>query len=155
MAEEWVGPKEAAKRLGMTVQALGYWVRQGAPVRDGSRGREFCWPDFPRWRDKELERKVRESSRPKSLDEARQRKEAAEAEMAELELEQMRGRLATKEAVQSAWGTMVARFKARVVNLPAKAAPFLVALPTQVEVQTRLEGFVAELVAELREYGRD
>ena len=145
-----MGSAEAAKRLGMTVQALGHWIRSGAPVRDGKRGREFCWPDFPRWKDREIERKAKESSRPKTMDEARQRREAAEAEIAELDLEERRGTIALKSVVQAAVSADYARVRARLLSLPAKAAPFCVGLKTQTEAQMRLEPLMDEVIRELQ-----
>jgi len=152
---EWITPKEAAKRLGMTAQSLGMWaVRQGAVgVRDGTRGREYHWPDFPRWREEELTRKARESARPANLEEARQRFESARAEMAELELEKAKGNLIHRDVYMEAVVSIHQRIRAQVLALPSKVAPLMVGLGSIQEAAVLLERAARDVLAELREPG--
>lgn len=142
----------AARVLGITAQAVGMWAaRPGAPVhREGGRA-WLIWPDFPRWRERELLAQVRAESKPKSRDDAEKRLAAAKAELAELELEEKRGTLARRSDVEAAVRGDYERVRARLLSLPAKAAPALVGMKRAVDIQLALEGYVEEVVAELRE----
>ena len=147
---ERVTQSEAARRLGMTPQALGRWTdRPGAPI-ELVKGRPYClWPAFPKWRDAEMLRKERQAATPGDFEEARTRKMAAEAELAELELATERGRLVTVEDCASRLVRILERVRARLVAVPGKLAPRLVGVETAMEARGVLEEAVAETLAEL------
>lgn len=151
MAVEWVGSVEAAKRLGMSVQGLGMWAkRPGAPTRQGKKGLEYGWPAFPRWRDGEIERRAKEEARPKTLDEARQRREAAEAQIAELTLAERQGKLCTLDAVIEAQAAIAMRIRSQLLALPSKLGPQCLGLRTISEAVAVLDVGVNDVMAELR-----
>ena len=60
-----------------------------------------------------------------SYDEARTRKVNAEAEIAELELAKVRNQLVIVEDVVKAWTDTLANLKAKLTNVPSKAAPIV------------------------------
>lgn len=148
--KEEVTQSEAARRLGMTPQALGRWTdRPGAPVVL-KKGRPYCiWPDFPKWRDAELARKAAEAAAPGDFEEARTRKVSAEAELAELELARERGRMVTVDDCADRLARILERVRARLVAVPGKLAPRLVGLGTAMEARGVLEEAVGETLAEL------
>jgi phage terminase Nu1 subunit (DNA packaging protein) len=61
----------------------------------------------------------------KGIDEAKLRKTAAEAEMAELDLARQRGLLVDAASVQKAWGSILAEARKNLLSVPAKVAPLL------------------------------
>jgi len=102
---------QAAEALGMTGQAVGQWADKAPPdmVRAVRGVRWLKWPDFPVWYRQQLKQK----ERPADLDEARARKLAAEAELAELELERARGTLYHIDDVAAVWRDMLRRIAAQ------------------------------------------
>lgn len=78
-------------------------------------------------------------AKPKSFDEAKARKMAADAELAELELERERGEVVRIEEVAKAIGEEYAATRAKLLAIPSKLAP-RVALETD-------EGACRELIA--------
>lgn len=145
---ELVTLSQAARYLGLTRQAIGVLARHSdAPVVHDEKGIRCRWPAFARWREERLLARAT----PADFEEARARKMAAEAELAELELAQQRGALVTRQAVEEGVGHAFQRVRARLLALPAKASHELVGLADMVEVQRRLERQVDEV---LRELGR-
>lgn len=149
-----VSQSEAARRLGMTPQALGRWTdRPGAPV-ELTKGRPYCvWPDFPKWRDAELTRKAKEEAGPADFEKAKARKMAAEAELAEMELARARGELVTVADAGERLAKILERVRSRLVAFPGKLAPRLVGVDTAMEARGVLEGAVAEVLTELSSGG--
>lgn len=147
---ERITQSEAARRLGMTPQALGRWAgRPGAPV-ELVKGKPWClWPDFPKWRDAEMAAQVRKESAPGDFEEARTRKMAAEAELAEMELAQARGDLVTVADATERTARILERVRARFVAFPGKLAPRLVGVDTAMEARGVLEAAVGEVLSEL------
>lgn len=120
--QERVGIVEAAKRLGLTHQALGQWAaRPGAPIelRDGKR---YClWPTFPRWREFERDRALREKKQdpPADTKEARQRLLVAEVTMAEIDAARAEGKLIPVEDLEAVVAELGERLRAALINLPS------------------------------------
>jgi len=134
----------------MTPQALGRWAsRPGAPV-ELVKGKPWCvWPDFPKWRDAETAAQIRKESSPGDFEEARTRKMAAEAELAEMELARERGELVAVVDVGARLARVLERVRARFVAFPGKLAPRLVGLDTAMEARGVLEQAVGEVLSEL------
>jgi phage terminase Nu1 subunit (DNA packaging protein) len=149
MKSEQVTQSEAARRLGMTPQSLGMWARKpGAPViLDG--GRPKClWPAFPRWYADQREENGKGRGAPKSLDEARLRKETAEAELKELELAERRGELMTVDEAARALADAFGRAASKLKNLP-RAIALRVTGGTIPEREAQAQPLVDEVSAEL------
>jgi hypothetical protein len=148
--EEWVPATEAARRIGVTAQALGHWVTKATETRKtvvrlrGGRY-EYKWPDFPRWRESELVI----AGRSQEEAESRRRKLAAEAEMAEMELAQMRGDVVTVADSVRETNMTLDRLRAKLVNLPGKWAPTMVGCRTIADATAKLDDAIGELMAEL------
>ena len=87
-----------------------------------------------------------------TYDEARTRKVAAEAEIAELELSKIRNELAIVEDVVKAWEDVLAAMKAKLLAIPTKLGPALAAENDASVIQTRLEDEIKECLDELSNY---
>lgn len=81
-----------------------------------------------------------------SQDQARTRREIAEANLAELKLAELRGALVRRETMEREVGTMAARLKDSVLQIKARLAPLLAAEGDVLKVSAMLD---AELRAAL------
>lgn len=135
----------------MTAQALGVWaVRPDAPVRLRGRRREYQWPAFPRWRERELTRQARDEARPKDRNEAEERLASAKAQLAEVELEEAKHNTCTREQHEAAVGALLERVRAQALSLGPKWGPRCVGLKTTPEAVARLEEAARDLLHELQ-----
>ena len=58
---DYLTQQAVADKLGLTPQAVGVWaVKPGCPTKQNGKGRLLLYPDFARWREKELRRQERE-----------------------------------------------------------------------------------------------
>jgi hypothetical protein len=87
-----------------------------------------------------------------SYDEARTRKVNAEAEIAELELAQVHGKLVAAEDVISAWTDVLGAVKARLMSVASKAAPVVSSETNPGMCQQIIEDLVREALEELSGY---
>ena len=87
-----------------------------------------------------------------SYDEARTRKVNAEAEIAELELAQVHGKLVVAEDVISAWTDVLGAVKARLMSVASKAAPVVSSETNPGMCQQIIEDLVREALEELSGY---
>ena len=87
-----------------------------------------------------------------TYDEARTRKIAAEAEIAELELAKIRNDLAIVADVVKAWEDVLAAMKAKLLSVPTKVGPTLAAEDDASVIQSRLEDEIKECLDELSAY---
>ena len=86
---------------------------------------------------------------PADFEEARARKMAAEAELAELTLARERGRLIPIETHGERLARILERVRARLVALPGSLAPRLVGIETAAEAQGLIAAGVAAVLTEL------
>jgi len=83
---------------------------------------------------------------------ARARKMEADAQMAELELLQAKGKLVPAEDVAGAWVDVLAAMKARLMALPSVCAPICATETELATVQSILENQIREALDELSAY---
>lgn len=148
--DRWIVGAEAARRLGMSPQALGGWViRPGAPIKRSGSNVLVEWPSFARWRESELVRQAKAEMAPGDIDESKARKIAAEAALAELELAKARGELLAVDDWTKATAAILDRVRARIVALPGRLAPLVTGITTLPAAVAAIEPVVAEVLAEL------
>lgn len=87
-----------------------------------------------------------------TYDEARTRKVAAEAQIAELELDRIKGTLCLTEDVVKAWETVLYACRAKFLAMPSKVAPILEGQKDITAIKTILENQVREALSELANY---
>lgn len=87
-----------------------------------------------------------------TYDEARTRKVAAEAAIAELELAKVRNELALVGDVVKAWDDVLSAMKAKLLALPTKMGPILAAETDAALIQKKLEEQIRDCLDELANY---
>jgi phage terminase Nu1 subunit (DNA packaging protein) len=83
------------------------------------------------------------------IEEAKRRKLAAEAALAETELAQVQGRLVEAEVVERAWAELVANCRAKLLSIPSKVSPEVFAAESLVEVKATMKSAITEALNEL------
>lgn len=73
----------------------------------------------------------------------------AKADLAELELSENTGKLIPVDVVEREWLDLISRFRQRMLAIPARAAPLLVAVANQRAVFVLLTDLMHEALAEL------
>ena len=96
-----------------------------------------------------LRRSSTDGTEADTLEFARRRKVSAEAELAEMELGQLRGTLVTTDDALKRFAAVLEQLRARLLNSPGKYAPQFLGIRTIPEAQLRLEAMIAEAMAEL------
>lgn len=80
--------------------------------------------------------------------ESRARREAAEAELAEIKLQQLLGTLIDAAAVKAEWAKQVAAVREGLLNIPARLAPVLAAEADVSKVQASLDAELRNVLAQ-------
>lgn len=87
-----------------------------------------------------------------TYDEARTRKVAAEAQIAELELDRIRGTLCLTDDVVKAWENVLYACKAKFLAMPSKIAPLLENENSISNIKDIIETQIREALSELANY---
>lgn len=133
-----------------TRQLQKYAKLPGCPRKsNGKGGWLYEWPAFNRFVRERSAEVAAEAVRPQDYDEARTRKVAAEAELAELQLAEQRGDLIRIEDAAKIADDAFDRIRARLVAVPTKEAHRLVGLTKTPKVVTVLRAVVNTVLEEL------
>lgn len=84
-----------------------------------------------------------------SYEEARRRRETAEANLAEMKQAEMQGTLIRADAVRSAWAAKITGARDALLQIPSRIAPVLAAETDLVRVTALLEAELRQALAEL------
>jgi hypothetical protein len=141
---------KAADCLGITPQAIGMWgTRPGAPVVLVKGKRSYRWPDFPRWREAELARQLRETAAPKTQTDADLRLTVAKAQKAEMEVALLEKHQVNVEDAVAEITPMLDALRAVLLAFTPKHAHRFVGLKTIAEVTSELEPAIHEVMGTL------
>lgn len=151
MSVKAVGAAEMAGLLGITPRRLQQLAQiEGFPKTE--RG-QYIPPDVIGWYVAYKEAAAKREAQPADLDEARLRKMAAEAALAEYELAEMEGKMVAVEDIDRILAPPLTALRAKLLNLPGKLAPQLLACRSLAEIRTLLDTSIAEAMAELQGVG--
>lgn len=140
----------AELRLPVSVRAVTYHAKEaGCPVEVRRGIQRFRWPDYLAWWHTRDVTAATERARPTFATEAKLRKLAAEAELAELELAKERGQVIPIAVHGDRLARILERVRARLIAMPGTLAPQLVGLETAREAQARVEVVIGEVLTEL------
>ena len=139
---------DLAALFGVTDRTVRNWDFEGLPGNGEGRGRYYVWPEVLAWY------LARNSGSGTGEDPtARERKDMAEAELAELKLGQLRGTLLQVEDVRATWSEVLGRVRAKLLSIPPKAAVRLGDGLTAAQRQEVIQQEVDEALAELSSQG--
>ncbi len=146
-----ISKRQFADTYGVSESQLERLFQQGMPhAKTSARKIAIPMPSGRVWYHEYLIRKGRKQAAPTSIDDARRRKGAAEAELVELELAEKRGELMTVADFVKVTGEAFARARARLQNLASRAAAAAFGGQSVPECQARIEPLVLEVLDELR-----
>lgn len=150
---EWTTAVEAGRRLGITPQSIGVWgARSDSPTRLIGGQREYQWPNFPRWREEQLIATALEGAAQSSdFLEARSRKMAADAAMAELDLSERRDELVSVEAFRETLSKILTNIRAQLLSVPGRYSARIVGVDSLPDAQRHLDAIVRDVMRELRD----
>jgi len=150
---DWITNAECAIRLALSTKQIAREVEAGMPhERDGNK-LKFPWPDVRIWRDEHIREMAKAEMRPADKDDARKRREAAEADLAELKLSRERGEVLPVQDFEKLLENAFTRVRARLLAIPPKLGAYGVGHKNARDAQAALEPFVYEAMAELSEAG--
>jgi phage terminase Nu1 subunit (DNA packaging protein) len=144
---------ELSNLFAVAPETIRNWVGKGCPAlrksdgKKGGQGWKFATADVIEWRMTQTRREA-----PKEhvdIDEAKRRKLAAEAELAEIDAAVKRGELAPISEVAAEFAGMVTAARAKMFSIPTKLAPILASMDQSVEIQAVLDAAMREVVDEL------
>lgn len=149
---------EASGLLGVHRNTLAGWLKQGCPyVARADRARGVEWelslPDIVAWREARAVQAAIGDVALLSLDEAKKRKVAAEAALAELELARQRHEVVDITAVEKVVSDEYTACRARLLAIPHKVAPLLDAVTGLAERRDLIEQSITEALRELSSGG--
>lgn len=129
LAENGVIPKPVARKYALkpTVQAYVQYIRQNQEVKNAG------------------------SATQADLIAEQYRLTKVRADRFELDLGQQRGDLLPRVQTQAAWTAMVAHMRARLLSIPTKAAPLVIACQRHAEAERTIKQFIYEALSELKE----
>lgn len=140
---------EFAKHMGVTQQAISKLVQKDVLPKGGT---------MDEWRHAYVRHLIDLASGHLSedgeLDITEERALLARAQRLkiEIETEKLRGSLVTAAQVEQVWTAHIAAARAKLLALPTKAAPQVLALKNRTDVEGLLKAIVHEALAELAEY---
>jgi hypothetical protein len=136
--------------FGISEKQLERYCQEGMP-HARRRGRVFIkMPEGRVWYHKHLEAKGEKKGKPTGRTDSLDRRLAAEAETAEIELAKLRNELMTVSDFDRLVGDAFARVRARLTNLAPRIAGTVLGAKTIQEAQARIEPIVREAMEELR-----
>jgi len=147
-----VNRSDLAEFFGVSLPTVTSWVKRGCPyVQAGGKGREwrFNTHEVAEWREQQAYANAVGSSSDWDLEEARRRREAAEAALKEMELAKARGEVVEIEAVADIVGDDYSRVRARLLSIPPKCAPLAIRAESVMEIREILDDGIRAALDEL------
>lgn len=148
---------ELAGLLGVNRSTVTTWLGQGCPFverADRAQGKEWklSLPDVVGWlRKRDVDQAIGDTSKL-DIDEARRRKIAAEAALAELELAKQRGEVVAISVVEDVVGEQLSACRARLIAWPTKCGPLVAPITDVTECTAILDRIMREAADELVGY---
>ena len=155
-----VGALEMAEILGVTRNTVFNWVKIGMPyVKRADPERKTRWvfdtADVIAWRELQAAQTAIQDTSNVELEDAKRRKLAAEASLAELALSKARADAISIKDVEKAWSDIVTTFRSKMLSLPQKLAPIVAGETQERRVLSLLQADVFEALNELSRYSVD
>lgn len=128
------------------------------PILKKGRGRlgsQYMTADVVAWMEKKKVENLIGNQDAIDLEEAKRRKMAAEAGLAELELMKEQGYLVEIEKVANDFGEQLSNFRAKMISIPSKCAAQIYTADNVQEIKSILEDAITEALNEIRGVGQN
>lgn len=153
-----VNKKELSQILGVAENTLTTWQKQiGFPIKSvgaGRTGSEYDTAEVIAWIKKREVDNLMANSASIDIEEAKRRKIAAEAGLAELELAKEQGSVVLIEDVAAKVGEQFQNLRAKLLAIPTKAATLVFTAKDVTEAKLILETSILETLNELVGHGQ-
>lgn len=148
----WVSLTWAAGEVDLSVRQLQeYAKRPGSPRKsNGKGGWLYEWPAFNRFVREQARQDAVDESHPVDFDLARARKESANADLAEMERDQLRGRLVEVDRFDDALTRAYGRIREKLIALAPRVAPELLGLKDEAVAEGIVDKYAQEIIEELQ-----
>lgn len=133
---------------GKSLPTIDRWIAAGMPVVDrGGKGKEWQIDTAAvfQWRENKI-REEMTSDAPTDSENARHRKLAAEASLAELELAKQMGRVALIDEFERVQARVMAIIRANLLNVPARASLQLLGVTDESVFKSVLRAEIAQAI---------
>jgi phage terminase Nu1 subunit (DNA packaging protein) len=143
--------KAVGELLGLTARQVHNLTEKGMPRRVENGRPSYPWPDALKWYVAFKIAAEAAKTEPLDFEAARARKMAADAELAEMEVERVRGDSVSMAAHRGSVRGIVAKIRAQLLAAPGRYSPRLVGISTLPESQRQLDAIVRDVLNELSE----
>ena len=140
---------EIADVFGVSLQTVEQWVRKGLACEKSAREVLFNSAQVVSFLERQAEIRAAESAKPADLEEARARKLAAEAELAEIAVAKARGAVVEIDVVARVVSEEYAATRAKLLSLPSKLGPMAAIETSATACQELIERGIVEALEEL------
>jgi phage terminase Nu1 subunit (DNA packaging protein) len=144
-----INKTEVADLFGVSIQSVDQWVRKGLVCRKNGHEVIFNSAAVTAFLETQAEARAIASNKPADADEARSRKLAAEAEIAEMQRDKMRGELVDISSVENVVAEEYAAVRSKLLALPGKLAPMVAIEADEIACRDLIERGVTEALDEL------
>lgn len=143
---------DLARAWGVSLPTVGAWVKRGCPyISKGGPGKPWIFntSEVAAWREEQAAQAALGETQSLDIEEARRRKLAAEAALAELDVAKRRGEVIEIEEVARVIGDDYANVRAKLLSIPTKLAPQLLGVEETAEIKGLIERALTEALEEL------
>ncbi len=144
-----INKTEVADLFGVSIQSVDQWVRKGLACRKAGHEVIFNSAAVTAFLEKQAEARAIASNKPADADEARSRKLAAEAEIAEMQRDRMRGELVDISSVENVVAEEYGAVRSKLLALPGKLAPMVAIETDEITCRDLIERGITEALDEL------
>lgn len=147
-----VNRTELAELHDVSLPTVSAWVRKGCPVIErGGKGKQWIFDSaaVATWREDQAVLSAVGDTDKLDIDEARRRKTAAEAALAELELSKQKGEVAEIELISKVIGEEYAKCRAKLLSIPTRLSPLLMTIDGEGDAGQILEDAITDALSEL------
>jgi phage terminase Nu1 subunit (DNA packaging protein) len=151
---------ELAALLDLNRTTVQKYVKQGLPYvqkadRDKGKDWKFSLPAVVEWLEQRAVDRVVGNTEGLTIDDAKLRKTAAEAQLAEFELEKVKRRTITVEEMSELVADEYATVRSQLLNIPGRLAQTLAAETDPAKIEALIKAEISTALTELSQDGRD
>lgn len=145
-----VSQVELSGIIGITTRQIHNLEREGLPHRAERRNKYYPLPGAVEWYMRRKQDEARAETESTDFEEARARREAARARLAELEVARVEGKLIPRDVVENVYGDrLLDVVRSSLLNMPGRWGAQVVGIESPREGQALLKRVSSEILEEL------